>query len=83
MSVAHLKAHTLSIVNLIDWKKSILQTDMEFDETSSYGTISSKYSEIQKFIIFGISMWPRQIKMYIEFNIDRYINSYSNFNKSS
>ena len=82
MSVAHLKATAFSVVNLIDWKKAILQTDSKFDETSSYGTVSSKQSEILKFVIFGVIMWPRQIKTYVEINFEMYINLYFNFDKN-
>ena len=79
MSLAHIKAPAILVVNSIDWKNAILQTNSEFDETSSYGTVSSKHSEIPKFVIFGVSMWSQQIKMYVEFKFKRRIILYFKF----
>ena len=56
MSVAHLKAPAFSVVNLINGKKAILQTDSEFDETSSYGTVLSRHRLIYLSGISGANL---------------------------
>ena len=53
-------------LNWINQKWAFLQTVSEFDETSFVGTVSSKHSQIYFSRIFGISMWPRQIEMYVQ-----------------
>ena len=53
-------------LNWIDHKWAFLQTVLEFDETSFFGTVSSKHSYIYFSGIFRISLWPRKIEMCVQ-----------------